>query len=122
MTTLVPDVACESQEMMRDIAAATDHLLLSGLPANAKAIERGELVPLPFVDPRISVTFAIIRLDTRTLPPIADELIREVVAADRAAHGVARGLEARLHATISSRATVARPASSRRDASVAAER
>jgi DNA-binding transcriptional LysR family regulator len=88
----MPDVACESDEMMRRIAATTDHVLLSTLAANAGQIERGEFVPLPLVDPRISVTFAIIRLAERTLPPIANELIRDVIAADRAAFELARKL------------------------------
>lgn len=114
----VPDVACESQEMMRHIVAATDHVMLSGLAANTKAIERGELVPLPFVDSRISVTFAIIRLDTRTLPPIADELIREVVAADRAACEVSRRLEARLLDSMPALAPAAKPPRIPRQAAV----
>jgi DNA-binding transcriptional LysR family regulator len=88
----MPDVACESDEMMRRIAVATDHVLLTTLAANAGPIDRGELVPLPLIDPRISVTFAIIRLAERTLPPIADELIRDVIAADRAAFAVAHRL------------------------------
>ena len=118
----VPDVACESHEMMRHIAITTDHVLLSTLAANAKAVERGELVPLPVVDPRIGVTFAIIRLEARTLPPIADELIREVVAADRAARDVADGLGARLLESLRARSAPARPAKRRREAAVTVAR
>ena len=92
----IPDVACESHEMMRQVALATDHVLLSSLGANTKAIAAGELVVLPIVDPRISVAFAILRLDARTLPPIAEELIREVIAADRAAGEAEHDLAARL--------------------------
>ncbi len=92
----VPDVACESTEMMRQIAASTDHVLLSALSANAKAIAAGELALVPFVDPEVSVAFAILRLDGRTLPPIADELVREVIAADRSTLATERALAARL--------------------------
>jgi DNA-binding transcriptional LysR family regulator len=118
----VPDVACESHEMMRDIVGATDHVLLSSLAANAKAIDRGELVPLPVVDPRISVTFAIIRLEARTLPPIADEFIGAVIAADLAAFGVARKLAGRLLHSPSTRSPAAGPTRRRRVAAVIATR
>jgi DNA-binding transcriptional LysR family regulator len=81
----IPDVACESHEMMRRIVAATDHVLVSVIAANARPIAAGELAVLPLVDPRIASTFAVIRLRERTLPPIADALVDAVVAADRAA-------------------------------------
>jgi hypothetical protein len=108
--------------MMRHIAVGTDHVLLSTLAANACAIDRGELVPLPLVDPRISVTFAIIRLAARTLPPIADELIREVIAADCAALEVARRLAGGLGKPMPAHATDARPTRPRRGAAVAVAR
>jgi len=92
----IPDVACESHEIMRHIAGATDHVLLSSLFANAKAIAADELVVLPFIDPRISVAFAILRLEARTLPPIAEALIREVIVADRTALHAERELASRL--------------------------
>lgn len=78
----IPDVACESHEMMREIAKATDHVLLSSLCANAKAITTGELVVLPLIEPRLGVAFSILRLTARALPPIADELIRLIIDAD----------------------------------------
>ena len=80
----LPDVACESHEMMRLIARTTDHVLLSMLSANAAAVAAGELVALPLVDPAIGVTFSILRLESRTLPPIADALAASIVTADRA--------------------------------------
>jgi DNA-binding transcriptional LysR family regulator len=112
----MPDVACESHEMMRRIALSTDHVLLSTLAANADAIGRAELCPLALVDPRITATFAIIRLEARTLPPIADELTRDVIAADRAAHEATRGLATRL---LGSRTASAVPARRRRQAAAA---
>jgi DNA-binding transcriptional LysR family regulator len=115
----MPDVACESHEMMRHIVRATDHVLLSSLAANAQAVDRGELVPLPVVDPRIGVTFAIIRLEARTLPPVADELIREVIAADRAAFTVANKLAARLPERTSAPSTTGRAIKRGRDAALA---
>ena len=90
----LPDVACESHEMMRHIARTTDHVLLSILSANAAAVAGGELIALPVVDPAIGATFAILRLESRTLPPIADALARAIVAADRAALGMERDLAA----------------------------
>jgi DNA-binding transcriptional LysR family regulator len=92
----VVDFACESTDMMRQIAAATDHVLLSPLGANIDAIERRKLVALPVTDPRIAATFAVIRLRTRTLPPIAEEFIKSVVAADRASANVERALASQL--------------------------
>ena len=116
----LPDVACDSLEMMAQIAGATDHVLLSTLSASANAIAAGELAALPFVDPRIAVTFAILRLAARTLPPIADEFIRDVIAADRAALVAERELAARLRVASSARASAVRPARRRPTAVVAA--
>lgn len=90
-----PDVACESHEMMRLIALGTDHVLLSSPTAHVAALERGELVVLPFVEPRICAQFAVLRLQARTLPSIAEELIRDVVAADQASVEAERGLVSR---------------------------
>jgi DNA-binding transcriptional LysR family regulator len=118
----LPDVACEDNEMMRRIAGATDHVLLAPLASNAHAIAAGDLVVLPCVDPRIGVTFAVLRLEARTLPPIADELIREVIAADRAALDVERVLAARLVASPSGRPAPRRPARRRAAVAVAAAR
>jgi DNA-binding transcriptional LysR family regulator len=114
-----PDVACESHEMMRAIVRATDHVLLSGLAANVTALEAGELVALPFSDPRISAKFAVLRLQARTLPPIAEELIADVVAADRAATETERRLKDALHY---SRAPVQAAPRRRLDAAVAGPR
>ena len=100
----IPDVACESHEMMRHIASTTDHVLISALALNFKAIDGGELVLLPVVDPRLQVTFAAIRLLGRTLPPIAEELIADVVAADRTGAAVERGIADRLFGTAARRA------------------
>jgi DNA-binding transcriptional LysR family regulator len=80
----LPDVACESHEMMRHIARTTDHVLLSMLSANVAALAHGELIALTLVDPAIGVSFSILRLESRTLPPIADALARSIVTADRA--------------------------------------
>jgi hypothetical protein len=88
----------------------------------ARPVDRGELVPLSVVDPRISVTFANIRLKARTLPPIADELIREVIAADRAALDVARKLAGGRLKPVPAHSTAARPIKRRREAAVAAAR
>jgi DNA-binding transcriptional LysR family regulator len=92
----IPDVACESHEMMRHIASTTDHVLISSLALNARAIDEGRLALLPIVEPRMQVTFAVIRLQGRTLRPIADELIGDVVAADRAGAAAERDVAARL--------------------------
>lgn len=86
----LPDVACESVEMMLRIARTTDHVLLSTLAANAEAVDRGTLVPLPIVEPRLEVGFAVIRLQGRTLPPIADDLVDDLIAADRVTAEVER--------------------------------
>lgn len=92
----IPDVACESHEMMREIAKATDHVLLSSLAANARALAAGELVVLPLVEPGLGVAFSILRLTARTLAPIADELIQLIVAADANSRAMEEQLAARL--------------------------
>jgi DNA-binding transcriptional LysR family regulator len=112
----VPDVACESVEMMRKIAMATDHLLLAAVAACSEAVDRGELVPLPLVDPRLQVAFAVIGLQGRSLPPIADELIEDLVAADRACAGAERELAARVLASTAGAAAGTAPSKRRRQA------
>jgi DNA-binding transcriptional LysR family regulator len=92
----VPDVACDSLQLMAQIAGATDHVLLSTLSANENSISAGELVALPVIEPKLSVTFAVLRLAARTLPSIADDFIREVIAADRAGLVAERELAAQL--------------------------
>jgi DNA-binding transcriptional LysR family regulator len=92
----LPDVASESHEMMQRIAATTDHVLLSSLAGNRDALAQGRLVALPVADPVIRVSFAVLRLESRTLPPIADQLLAEIAAADRAAVALERELAAKL--------------------------
>jgi DNA-binding transcriptional LysR family regulator len=99
----IPDMACESHEMMRHIVAATDHVLISVIAANARSIAAGDLAVLPIVDPRIASKFAVIRLRERTLPPIADALVDAVIAADRATSEAERLLLAGLLAAASAR-------------------
>lgn len=105
----VPDVAAESHELMQRIASSTDHLLLSSLPGNRDALAHGRLVALPLADSAIQASFAVLRLESRTLPPIADQLVAEIFAADRAAVVLERELAARFVAT----ATIAPRRSSR---------
>jgi DNA-binding transcriptional LysR family regulator len=112
----LPDVACESHEMMRHVARTTDHVLLSMLSANTAAVAAGELVALPLVDPAIGVTFSILRLESRTLPPIADALARSIVTADRATLEVERTLAA----TPPARAARSAPGRQRRAAEASA--
>jgi DNA-binding transcriptional LysR family regulator len=99
------DVACESTDMMRVIAATTDHVLLAPLGAFVETIERGELVALPVTDPRIGATFAVMHLRARTLPPTADAFIASLVAADRASAKLERTLALRLSGSRSVRAS-----------------
>ena len=91
----VPEVACESHEMMRRIVSTTDHVLISALAVSARALDEAELVLLPVVDPRLQVTFAVTHLQGRTLTPIADELIDDIIAADLASAAAERVLAAR---------------------------
>jgi hypothetical protein len=104
---MIPDVACESHEMMRCIVASTDHVMISTLGANVRAIDAGELVPLPLADPRIASTFAVIRVESRTLPPIADVLIGDIIAADLASVAAERALAARIPDASAGRVTAA---------------
>jgi len=98
------DVACESTDMMRLIAARTDHVLLSPLGALLETVERGELVVLPVTDPRIGAAFAVMHVRARTLPPTAAEFIASVVAADRASAKMERALASRLTSSQNERA------------------
>jgi len=98
------DVGCESTEMMRLIATATDHVLLTLLGANVDTIERGELVALPVTDPRIGATFGVMYLRAHTLPATAEELIASVIAADSASAKLERALASRLNGSRNVRA------------------
>jgi DNA-binding transcriptional LysR family regulator len=95
----LPEVGCESHEMMRRIASMTDHVLISALAVCARALDAAELVLLPVFDARLQVTFAVTRLQGRTLTPIAEELIDDVVAADLASAAAERALAARFTGT-----------------------
>jgi DNA-binding transcriptional LysR family regulator len=90
----VPDVGCESVALMKQVVMNSDHVLMSTLGAAADEIQSGTLAVLPVVSPEVRAAFVIARLRNRTLPPVADAFVREVVAADRAAAAVARRLEA----------------------------
>jgi DNA-binding transcriptional LysR family regulator len=79
----IPDLGCESLATMAAVAARTDHLLLAPLASVVEAVESGALIPLPLADPGIRSSFAVVRLENRTLPPVAEELIRAIVVADR---------------------------------------
>lgn len=90
----LPDVASDSHELMQRVAQTTDHVLVSSLSANRDAIAGGRLVALPLVDPTFRVSFAVLRLEARTLPPIADQFVAAIVDADRAAAALDRQLAA----------------------------
>ncbi len=68
--------------MMRRIATATDHVLMSAVAGVFVRSTGANSSRCPSVDPRLEVAFAVIRLQGRTLPPIADELIEDFFAAD----------------------------------------
>jgi hypothetical protein len=104
--------------MMRHIARTTDHVLLAMLSATPVAVAAGELVALPLVDPSIGVTFSILRLESRTLPPIADVLAASIVTADRATVE----MERELAATPPARAARSTPGRQRRAAEASAAR
>jgi DNA-binding transcriptional LysR family regulator len=90
----IPDVGCESVALMKQIVMHSDHVLMTTLGAAADEVQAGALVVLPVVSPGVQGAFAIARLRNRTLPPIADAFVREVIAADRQAAARERGLEA----------------------------
>jgi DNA-binding transcriptional LysR family regulator len=91
----IPAVGCESHQMMRAIVLGTDHVMLSVLALHASAVESGALVPLPVADPRFAMAFAVLRQQSRTLLPIADELIRAIAASDQASAAQERELASR---------------------------
>jgi DNA-binding transcriptional LysR family regulator len=82
----MPDFGCESMPMLKAVVATTDHVLFATLGVVAPELERGELAVLPVVEPQLASTFAIARVADRSLPAIADDIARAIVAADRRAH------------------------------------
>lgn len=111
---MMPDVRCESVDLVRQIALATDHVMLATIAANQKSLESGELAVLPLADPLIGADFAVIHLEGKSLPPIATGFIDDVIEADRASAEAERKLSARLFRPAKGRAR--RPALDDREA------
>ena len=78
----LPDLGCDSVGLMKQVVAATDHVLMTPLCAAADELATGSLLALPVVEPGIRATFAIAWLGKRSLPPVAEAFVRAVVAAD----------------------------------------
>jgi DNA-binding transcriptional LysR family regulator len=93
-----PAFACESIEMMRTVATASDLVLLASASMVAEHVENGRLVPLPVRGALPTQEFGVVRLSGRSLPPVADVLVEEIVASDRCSAQAERALEARMDA------------------------
>ena len=78
----IPDFAAESFAILKTVTRRCDHVMIATTEIVADELAAGELVTLPFVDPRISSHFAVMRLRGRTLPSVVDDLVASIVAAD----------------------------------------
>lgn len=79
----LPDFACESVDMMVQVALGTDHLLLIGLAMIEDMVAGGRLVPLRLDHPTPPQPFAIVRRVGRSLPGPVKRLIDAILVADR---------------------------------------
>jgi DNA-binding transcriptional LysR family regulator len=93
--TAPADLACDSFPLMKDAVQRTDHVLLATHTMAEDALLAGTLVRLPLRDPRIAASFAVLRLASRTLPPVAGHLVEAIVAADAADFAREQQLEAK---------------------------
>jgi DNA-binding transcriptional LysR family regulator len=102
-TRAMPDFGCESFTILKAVTRGTDHVLIATPSIAADELERGELVVLPIVDPRLAAKFAVLRARSRTLPPLAERLVRAIVAADLATAEADRAREAEWMRTFEAR-------------------
>lgn len=93
--TTPADLACASFPLMKEALQHTDHVLLATLTMVEDAVCAGTLARLPLRDPRIASSFAVMRLASRTLPPVAEHLVEAIVAADAADFAREQQLEAK---------------------------
>ncbi len=74
-------VACESLHMMKTIAMESDGVALLPLNMVSDEVQRGTLVAIPAPE-WLRGNFGIVRLAHRSLSPLAESFVREVLLAD----------------------------------------
>ena len=78
----IPAITVEDVTLMKQIVAATDAVTLLSAYLVQDEVADGRLVVLPFAMPWLKISFSILHLAHRTLPPLGEAFVRHVVAAD----------------------------------------
>ena len=74
----LPAIGCDSLAMVHTIAAGSDAVALTDLATAIPHIEAGRLVPLPLIEPALSMTFCICRLRDQVPSALSIALERAV--------------------------------------------
>ncbi len=78
----VPSIACESLTMMKNIAQESDAVALLPLNTLLAEIEAKTIAVLPLILPMLESDFGIVRLARRSLSPLGELLVREMLEVD----------------------------------------
>ena len=78
----IPAITVEDVTLMKQIVAATDAVTLLSAYLVQDEVAEGRLVVLPFAMPWLKISFSILHLAHRTLPPLGEAFVRHVIEAD----------------------------------------
>jgi DNA-binding transcriptional LysR family regulator len=90
-----PTISTHSIASMKTIAAHSDAITISSLKMVRHELDRGELAVLPLALSWLKTHFAIMHLTHRTLSPLAEAVIKTIIAEDAKALEVEQALAAR---------------------------
>ncbi|MFN5495217.1 MAG: LysR family transcriptional regulator [bacterium] len=83
--SMLPAITCDSPTMMKAIVAESEAIGLMPMSLIAREVAEGSLVALPIEAPWLGRTFAIIEIEDRTPSPSAEQFLRYIREADKAA-------------------------------------
>jgi DNA-binding transcriptional LysR family regulator len=90
-----PAIAVNCVASMKTIAANSDGVTMLSLKMIRHELERGELAVLPLFLPWLKPRLAIMRLNHRTLSPLADAAVKAIIAEDKKTLRIEQSLEAK---------------------------
>ncbi len=77
-----PSIACESLNMMKNIAQGSDAVAVLPLNLLLPDLEAGTMAVLPLVPPMLHTEFSIVRLARRSLSPLGEFFVRTLLKVD----------------------------------------
>ena len=91
----IPAITVEDVTLMKQIVATTDAVTLLSAYLVRNEVAEGRLVVLPLAMPWLKITFSILHLAHRTLPPLGEAFVRHVVEADAEVQKIEHALAAK---------------------------